>query len=204
MSDLSPVPKGSEAERDAAAMVASLNQAFRHYYDAVQKELLSDDIKKLRRALLFVATISLAMTLGDIVPTKIGILGVEFPKLEGEQLILLVSIVVAYHLVAFCDKAWSALVRRRDIIQSSRNLLVGEFQVCSARLRTLPQTDVTAQLYKWVDEIVRTNVAGLQISRSILEPVPVRLFRWQYTVDLFTPFLLGIGALVHAALRIIR
>lgn len=62
---------------------------------------LSDETRKLRRALLVWCLVAAALTLGDLFPSEITAFGLKVTPTNRSALSLLLVAVVAYHLLAF-------------------------------------------------------------------------------------------------------
>lgn len=62
---------------------------------------LSETTRKERRALLLVSTVAIAVAKTGLVPKRVPALGIEFSPTESSALLILLSLVIAYFLVAF-------------------------------------------------------------------------------------------------------
>ena len=68
---------------------------------------LSEVTRKERRALLGISALSIAISITNLIPTKIPALGVEFPPIEQGHLLLAITGVVIFYLIAFIIYAWT-------------------------------------------------------------------------------------------------
>lgn len=69
--------------------------------DILLQDPLREVTRKERRNLLGVSAIAITMAHAGIVPERISVLGVEFSKVDQRSLLILISVVVLYFMLAF-------------------------------------------------------------------------------------------------------
>lgn len=84
--------------------------------DDYLSEPLSAETHRVGQRLLLIAVLALATTLGGLVPSRIGALGIEFEAADQRRLLWLLALVVFYYLVTFGVRGlvdwmrWSAVL----------------------------------------------------------------------------------------------
>lgn len=190
----------SEGSRDLASMVSALSEAMAAYDGALKQSLLGSEGHKLRRNLLVVATVLLAMSWGGLVPEKIDQLGIEFSQVDRNRIVSGAMLILVYHCAAFAHQAWIDAQARVRGIDVARAVFVGHFRVCSSRAQAMHETPGKEAVLTWLDEIARLNFAGVQVTRSLLRDQRTPMAsRTQLAVDLAFPLLYGATALLNAA-----
>ncbi len=95
-------------------------------FDVRLRDPLGDVTRKERRSLLAASIISITIAKSGLVPLKISALGIEFAKADQRSLLIIMSLITLYFLVAFIIYAASDFVAWR---LESIDLLVRELKV---------------------------------------------------------------------------
>lgn len=80
-------------------------------------EPMSAETHRIGQRLLLIAVLALATTLGGLVPSRIGALGIEFEAADQRRLLWLLALVVFYYVVTFTIRGlvdcmrWSAMLK---------------------------------------------------------------------------------------------
>lgn len=160
------------------------------------QDSMGDNTRKERRNLLGFSTASLAISIGDLMPTSA--FGIWFEAAEHEILLILLLSIVAYFFVMFGIYGWSDWsiahrMARAEHVENQLRQLEDELFDDGVEL---------ANPRKQIDEV-------LQAQREILRAPIERLDKWISTslkirlfVDFILPIVISTSALIAVALRL--
>ena len=94
---------------------------------------LSDVTRKVRRSLLGVSTVGIAIAQARLVPTKITALGITFETGQQRRIYFLLAAIVLYFAVEFFIFAWSDFIALRHKQKESRKTVISPPYVTTDR-----------------------------------------------------------------------
>jgi hypothetical protein len=165
---------------------------------------LSAHTRSVRKTLLITSTLSLAVGLTGLIPTKIAALGVEFSQVDRNSMVLLLCGVVGFMLtsfvvtaasdftawrISFASKAWA---EESSGYEAARRAFMEERNLTTEEKEELSMWE-TSQGNMW-------RSAG-HVDRYVFVQKIVGVVSWsRFSVEFLAPLLIGLAALLSLAL----
>lgn len=153
---------------------------------------LSDVSRRERRTLLTACTISLAISLGGLVPEKIDAFGITVNTTQAQNLYYLMAAVLLYLVIAFWVYSWADLKSREIEIKKAQALIQPEIDQIQTDLKAF-KVDASNVMTVMQDPRFREHMR--RVDEMKLAKLAMRAYRFRRILDVELPIVIGASSI---------